>query len=123
MLSVCPPCALASALQIRAVCELAGIKDLRGKVYGSHNPNSTIRALFEARALSYGSRRSGALAAHALSLFSSKAADQQVGCVSALQALDAVRSPDEVAQARGRTVIRVNPGSDFKRHSPYGVLT
>ena len=56
--------------QIAAVCRLAGIKDIRAKVLGSHNPNTTLRAVF--------------------------------------QALDAVRSPDEVAAARGRTVIRVS---------------
>jgi small subunit ribosomal protein S5 len=50
------------------VCRLAGIKDIRAKVIGSHNPNTTLRAVFEA--------------------------------------LDAVRSPSEVAAARGRTVIR-----------------
>ena len=52
------------------MCRLAGIKDIRAKVLGSHNPNTTLRAVF--------------------------------------QALDAVRSPDEVAAARGRTVIRVS---------------
>lgn len=41
-LRICPS-------QIRAVCELAGIKDLRAKVHGSHNPNSTVRAIFEVR--------------------------------------------------------------------------
>ena len=37
------------APQVKAVCELAGIKDMRAKVYGSHNPHTTIRAIFEAR--------------------------------------------------------------------------
>lgn len=40
-----------------------------------------------------------------------------------LQALDAVRSPEEVATARGRTVIRVNPGQDYKKHSDFGLVT
>ena len=53
------------------MCRLAGIKDIRAKVLGSHNPSTTLRAVFEA--------------------------------------LDAVRSPDEVAAARGRTVIRTAP--------------
>jgi small subunit ribosomal protein S5 len=56
--------------QIAAVCRLAGIKDIRAKVIGSHNPHTTLRAGFEA--------------------------------------LDAVRSPEEVAAARGRTVIRTS---------------
>jgi small subunit ribosomal protein S5 len=54
---------------IAAVCRLAGIRDLRAKVLGSHSPHTTLRAVFEA--------------------------------------LDAVRSPEEVARRRGRTVIRV----------------
>ena len=48
---------------VKAVCELAGIKDLRAKVHGSHNPHTTVRAIFEA--------------------------------------LDSIRSPDEIAQLRG----------------------
>ena len=53
---------------VAAVCRLAGIKDLRAKVLGSHNPGTTLRAVFEA--------------------------------------LDAVRSPGEVALRRGRTVVQ-----------------
>lgn len=30
------------------MCRLAGIKDVRAKVLGSHNPNTTLRAVFEA---------------------------------------------------------------------------
>jgi len=56
---------------VAAVCRLAGIKDVRAKVLGSHNPNTTLRAVFEA--------------------------------------LDAVRSPSEVGEARGRTVICLSP--------------
>ena len=56
---------------VAAVCRLAGIKDVRAKVLGSHNPNTTLRAVFEA--------------------------------------LDAVRSPAEVGEARGRTVICLSP--------------
>jgi len=54
---------------IQAVCRLAGIKDLRAKVHGSHNPHTTLRAVFEA--------------------------------------LDAVRSPEEIGLATGRTVVRL----------------
>ena len=59
----------ASNVQIQAVCRLAGIKDLRAKVHGSHNPHTTLRAVFEA--------------------------------------LDAVRTPEEIALATGRTVVQL----------------
>ena len=62
---------LLSAPQIAAICRLAGIKDVRAKVLGSHNPGTTLRAVFEA--------------------------------------LDSIRSPDEIAAMRGRTVICTSP--------------
>ena len=58
-----------SLVQIQAVCRLAGIKDLRAKVHGSHNPHTTLRAVFEA--------------------------------------LDAVRTPEEISLATGRTVVQL----------------
>ena len=33
---------------IDAICELAGIRDLKAKVTGSHHPHNTVRAVFEA---------------------------------------------------------------------------
>jgi small subunit ribosomal protein S5 len=33
---------------IDAICELAGIKDVKAKVTGSHHPHNTVRAVFEA---------------------------------------------------------------------------
>lgn len=35
---------------IDAICELAGIRDLKAKVHGSHHPHNTVRAVFEALA-------------------------------------------------------------------------
>ena len=35
---------------IDAICELAGIRDLKAKVTGSHHPHNTVRAVFEALA-------------------------------------------------------------------------
>lgn len=95
-----PPtqCARA-AQQVQAVCELAGIKDLRAKVLGSHNPHTTIRAIFEASpSLPVAAPKSH----HAL---------QWAGRgmrVPGRQALDAVRTPEEISQMRGREVIRVD---------------
>ncbi len=53
------------------MCRLAGIRDIRAKVVGSHNPHTTLRAVFEA--------------------------------------LDSVRTPAEVAAARGRAVLETVP--------------
>ena len=33
---------------VDAICELAGISNLKAKVYGSHHPHNTVRAVFEA---------------------------------------------------------------------------
>lgn len=54
---------------VAAVCKMAGIKDIRAKVHGSHNPGTTLRAIFEA--------------------------------------LDSIRSPDEISAMRGRAVVAV----------------
>ena len=35
---------------IRQICEVAGIKDLRAKVIGSHHPLNTVKAAFKALA-------------------------------------------------------------------------
>ena len=62
------------------MCRLAGIRDIRAKVIGSHNPHTTLRALFEA--------------------------------------LDSIRTPAEVAAARGRAVLETVPrrGRGSKRY-------
>lgn len=70
---------LLTVLQIQAVCRLAGIRNIRAKVVGSHNPHTTLRAVFEA--------------------------------------LDAVRTPDEVAAARGRAVLETVPRRGQKKRS------
>ena len=56
---------------VKAICELAGIKDLRGKIIGSSHPANTVKATFEA--------------------------------------LDKVRSPEEVGAARGMIFTEVIP--------------
>jgi len=33
---------------VESICDLAGIKDIRAKVWGSHHPHNTVRAVFEA---------------------------------------------------------------------------
>ena len=35
---------------LTCICELAGIKDIKSKVWGSHHPLNTVRAMFEAGA-------------------------------------------------------------------------
>ena len=38
-----------------------------------------------------------------------------------MQALDSIRSPQEVSQLRGRTVLQVEPGNDHRSHPRWGL--
>lgn len=88
------------------------MKDLRAKVHGSHNPHTTIRALFEVR-------RGALLLPPAAPPQGRPAPAHAFSLLFRVQAFDAIRSPEEVALERGREVIRVNPGADFMTHARF----